>query len=191
MKKFTLFAFCLLAFIAPLFAAPDFQIKKVDVAFISSPEYSTNPPIHQARAEKWMEVEVTFSAAPAFTDELTFNYYILFAKRLFVGHVTHVGIPGGTKGQELRSVAYVSPAAINEILAGQPLNVGALGQVSVTITKAGISAPIDVKSFKPGATGEWWATMKQEEGFVVNKSETPFAPLYWDRYVALKPAATH
>jgi hypothetical protein len=45
----------------------------VDVAFISSPEYSTNPPIHQSRAEKWMEVEVTFNAAPAFTDELTFN----------------------------------------------------------------------------------------------------------------------
>jgi hypothetical protein len=29
----------------------------------------------------------------------------------------------------------------------------------------------------------------QVAGFLLNKNETPFAPLYWDRYEQIKPAA--
>jgi len=32
---------------------------------------------------------------------------------------------------------------------------------------------------------QWFATLA---GFVLNKNETPFAPLYWDRYAQIKPA---
>ena len=188
MKKFTLSAFTLLAMAAPVFAAgSDVEIKNVSVQFIQSPEYAVNPPIHQARSEKWMEVEVTFEAKPDFTPELAFNYYIFFAKHLIVGHVNHVNIP---KGRELRSVAYVSPNAIGMLTNGRQFTGADLENVSVTVTSPGVAAPMSMKSFKP-STGEWWAALKQEEGFVVNKSETPFAPLFWDRYVPLKPTTSH
>lgn len=186
MKKIALFAMALLAAAAPVFSNPDFEIKKVDVAFVSTPEYNVNPPAKQVRPQKWMTVEVTFEAKPEFTDELSFNYYVLFAKRLFVGQVNHVSIQ---KGRDLHSVAYISPKAIAQILGGKLPTASDLENVSVTITKPGISAPIATGSFKP-SRGEWWATMKQEPGFVVNKSETPFAPLSWDYYEALKPASS-
>jgi len=33
---------------------------------------------------------------------------------------------------------------------------------------------------------QWFATLPQISGFVLNKNETPFAPLYWDRYEQIK-----
>lgn len=187
MKKLTLFAFTLLALAAPVFAAtPDFDIKKVDVSFVATPEYTVTPQARLVRAEKWMVTEVTFDAKPDFTSDLVVNYYIYFAQRLFVGRVQHVSI---MKGRDLHSVAYMSPKSLAVILNGKQLAPSDVVNVSVTITKPGIAAPISVKSWKP-ANGEWWASMKQEEGYVVNKSETPFAPLSWDYYEALKPAAS-
>ena len=198
MKKFLFLTVALLAVGTSLSAAgfgksngsgnssgPDFDIKKVDVAFVSTPEYQVVPAAKQSRAQKWMVVEVSFDAKPDVTDELTFNYYIIFAKRLFVGHVSHVSIQ---KVRELHSVAYIAPKTIAQILGGKQVNASDLENVSVTITLPSISAAVATKSWKP-SKGEWWSTMKQEEGFVLNKSQTPFAPLAWDYYEALKPAA--
>ena len=36
------------------------------------------------------------------------------------------------------------------------------------------------------APAQWFATMPQVSGFVVNKDQTPFAPLYWGRYEQIK-----
>lgn len=189
MKPFT---FAVLAF---LFAAipfshaqqrGEYEIKKVEVSFVDTPAYTVSPPARQVRAKKWMQIEVSFDSKADFTEELVFNYYIYFTKRLFVGRVHHVTIQ---KGRDLHSVAYMSPNAIADILRGKQLSPADVENVSVTITKPGIAAPISAKSWKP-STGEWWATMKQEEGFVVDKSQTPFAPLAWDYYEALKPTTT-
>jgi len=38
------------------------------------------------------------------------------------------------------------------------------------------------------APPQWFATLPPIAGFVLNKNETPFAPLYWDRYAQIKPA---
>jgi len=187
MKKLLL-TVALLALVTPLFAAsPDFDLKKVDVSFVSTPEFMTNPPARVVHAQKWMVIEATFDAKPDFTDELDFTYYILFANRLFVGHISHVSIQ---KGRELHSVAYMSPKAIAQILEGKQPTGSDLANVSVTIGKPGISEPISIKSWKP-ATGQWWAKMKQEDGFVLNKLQTPFASLSWDYYETLKPASAH
>ena len=186
MKKLTLFALSAAALANSVFAASDFEVKKVAVEFVNTPQYSVNPAAKQSPPQKWMAIEVSFDAKPEFTDELTFNYYVLFAKRLFVGHVNHVSIQ---KGRDLHSIAYISPKAIAQILGGKLPNGSDLENVSVTVTKPGVAAPLAMKSFK-SSTGEWWASMKAEEGFVVNKSETPFAPLAWDYYEALKPATS-
>ena len=35
-------------------------------------------------------------------------------------------------------------------------------------------------------TGEWWTQFQQINGYLLNKNETPFAPLYWDYYEPVK-----
>ena len=89
-------------------AAHPFQITKITRSLISTPEYQyegadtfrTNP------RDRWLAIDVEFSATPAFTKELTFKYYILVNGQLLTGEVTHVNILGG---RELHSVMYVPP----------------------------------------------------------------------------------
>lgn len=187
MKKAALFALSMVVAVAPAFCNKDeFAIKKIDVSFVSTPEYSVNPPARQVRSQKWMVVETSFDARPDFTDELIFNYYIYFNKRLLVGQVTHVSIQ---KGRDLHSVAYVSPRSIARILEGRQVTASDIENVAVTINKPGIPAPVASLSYKP-SRGDWWTVMKQEPGFVLNKNETPFAPLSWDYYEAIKSTSS-
>jgi hypothetical protein len=196
MKKLPLFV-CMLVALSPVARAQlgaqarEFDIKTVTVAFIDTPDYQVSgTPKKAYKPAKWMEVEVDFDAKPDFTDELVLNYYIAVsahpAARLLVGSVTHVNIQ---KGADLHSVMYVSPKTMSRILGGHPVTNASIANVAVTISKPGVQMPVAEKSFKP-MQANWWATMKQETGFVMNKSETPFAPLFWDRYEAIKsPAA--
>src|SRR5439155_25708510 len=75
-------------------AAVDFQLQKITTNFISSPQFSyTGAQQYQAdQRERWLEVEVTFSSAPEFTDELKLKYFILVNGNLLTGEVTHVNI---------------------------------------------------------------------------------------------------
>jgi hypothetical protein len=39
------------------------------------------------------------------------------------------------------------------------------------------------------APPQWFAALPPIAGFVLNKNETPFASLYWDRYAQINPRA--
>ncbi len=159
----------------------EFTVKKVGVEFISTPEYQfTGTQRRSDNRDKWMEIEAEFDATPEFTDELTFKYYVQINKVVFIGEVTHVDIAAG-KG--LYSVMYLSPRAISRIMEGKPLTPNAIEKVSVEISKQG--ALVGFGSWKNEKQG-WWSTLPQKPGFLRNKSETPFAPLYWSRYEAIK-----
>src|SRR5205085_5749912 len=56
----------------------EFQITKITKNLISSPQYTySGAQQYQAdRRDMWLEVEVTFAAAPEITDDITFKYYI-------------------------------------------------------------------------------------------------------------------
>lgn len=188
MNKFSLLALALLAFAVPGLAVPgaEFAIKKVDVQNPVSPDFNQGASVRWT-PQKWVKMEVTFDALPDFTDELTFTYYALTTdNRLLVGRVEHVNI---MKGHDLHSVMYITPKSIVKLLQRKtPTGELPLSQVTVTISKPGVAAPIAMGSLKTGGHGEWWATLKQEPGYLVNKTETPFAPLFWDYYEDVKPA---
>ena len=151
---------------------------KIIKDFIPSPDYG----IGQYRAtsnERWLEVEVEFNAAPEWTDELTLKYYILFNGRLLTGEVTHTNIPGGLN----RSVMYVLPSAIARFAGNRPLLPNMIPNVAIQIVQGG--AVKDELSLAR-APGQWFAALAPVSGFVLNKNETPFAPLYWDRYAQIK-----
>jgi hypothetical protein len=175
----------------------DFRILKIEPNFLESPTYS-GPRFDKRgpRAKSWLEVEVTFEwqprlREPKYTNELTFNYYILLKNKspqypqgtLLVGSVTHVTIP---QEGEMHSSVYVSPRTLERLFdAKLPANAEqALVDVGVTITKQG--QQVASASWK-SKSGEWWPQFQPIPGFVLNKGETPFAPLAWDYFEAIKP----
>jgi hypothetical protein len=162
-----------------------FQITKITKNLISSPQYTYNGaqqyPANQR--DRWLEVEVEFAAGPEWTDELTFRYYILYSGKLLTGEVTHTNVAGG-RGN--RSVMYVSPRALARFGGAQTVNVSSFQNIAVQIMQQG--AVKDEQSLMRAPAG-WFANMPQVAGFVLNKNETPFAPLYWDRYEQIKATA--
>ena len=170
------------AFAQTRLPGPDFQITKIAPNFISSPQFTyTGAEQYQTDLrDKWLEVEVTFSAAPEYTDELSLKYFILVNGKLLTGEVTHVNIPAA---RENRSVMYITPKTLQRILLGRPLTNNALQNVAVQLMQQGaLKSELSLNR----APAQWYATMPQVSGLVLNKNETPFAPLYWDRYCQIK-----
>ncbi len=119
------------------------------------------------------------------TSELTFRYFVLLANnKLLTGEVTHVDVVGG---QELFSVMYVAPRSLALLLGNRAFNSADITNIEIQMLKPGVGAPLAVRMFKPGQPLST-STFQQIPGLLLNKSQTPFAPLYWDRYEAIKAA---
>jgi hypothetical protein len=161
----------------------EFQLTKITKNLVSTPQFTYTGaqqyPTNQR--DRWLEIEVEFSAAPDFTDELTFKYFVLINGKVLTGEVTHVNIAAG---REDRSVMYVSPRTLARFMGNRPVTPNAVENIAVQITQKG--AVKDELSFTK-APGQWYARLPMVTGFVLNKNETPFAPLYWDRYEQIKP----
>jgi hypothetical protein len=159
-------------------------IKAINVSVQNTPEFQTVENQTQSKRYtlgKWLEVEVEFSSAVA-AKEATFHYNILLANTLLVGDVTHVDI---LPGQSLFSVMYVAPRALQTVLRGQPLTTTSVQNIDVQILRPGVGAPLSEKMLRAG--GAFYNTMQQVTGMVLNKNQTPFAFLWWDRYEPIKP----
>ena len=163
-------------------APGSYTIKAINPNLPKTPEYQTNTG-EQKRYTlgTWLEIEVEFASAVPVTPELQFKYYVVIGNQLLVGTVTHVHVPAG---QSLFSVMYVAPRTLTTLLKGQAITAATLQNVDVQILKPGVAAPLAEKMLKPGPA--FYNTMQQVNGLVLNKAETPFAPLYWDRYEAIK-----
>lgn len=178
----------------------EFVIGSITPALQSSPNFSgVQYDKRGAKPRSWLEVEVAFEYTPKKKDEkyageVTVNYYILLKNAnlnkdrkptLLTGTVTHVDVPSvGMGGKNLHSVAYVSPQSLARFFDGKaPANAAqAVQDVGVTISAGGqIGAE---KSWQ--GKGAWWPQYQATSGAVLNKNETPFAPLQWDYYEAVK-----
>jgi len=162
----------------------DFQLTKITKNLVTMPEISYRGaqqyPTNQR--DRWLEVEVEFATTPEYTDELTFKYFILINGKLLAGEVTHVNIAAG---RENRSVMYVSPRSLARFNGNRPITPNVVQNIAVQLLQQG--AVKDELSFTKTA-GQWYAGLAQLTGFVLNKNDTPFGPLYWDRYEQIKPA---
>ncbi len=165
-------------------AAGGYQITKINRELVPTPDYnlSQGPSVKSNGRERWLQVEVDFAATPEFTDELTFKYYILIDGKLLTGEVTQVNI---LAGKELHSVMYVSPRALAHLLGNRSLTANSLQNVAVQILAKGeVKDELSLVRARP----QWFSALPALTGFVLNKSETPFAPLFWDHYEQIKPA---
>jgi hypothetical protein len=159
-----------------------FRITKITKNLITAPQFSyagaQRYPTDQR--DRWLEVEAEFTAAPQLTDELTFKYYVLFNGRLLTGEVTHTNILGG---RERRSVMYVPPNALAHFSDNRQITIASCQNVAVQVVQRG--AVKDEASLQRAAP-QWFAAIQQIPGFLLNKNQTPFAPLFWDRYEQIK-----
>ncbi|MBA2622127.1 MAG: hypothetical protein H0U88_00715 [Chthoniobacterales bacterium] len=162
----------------------EFQINKITKNLITAPQFTyTGAQQYTAnQRDRWLEAEVEFAAAPDFTDELTFKYFILINGKLLTGEVTHTGIAAG---RENRSVLYVSPKTLARVLANRPMVPNSIQNIAVQLVQQGaVKSELSLERAQP----QWFASMPQVAGLVLNKNDTPFAPLYWDRYEQIKTA---
>jgi hypothetical protein len=165
-------------------AAGAFQVTKITKNLITSPQFTyTGAEQYVAnQRDRWLEVEVEFTSTAEFTDELTLRYFILINGSVLTGEVTHANVAGG---RERRSVMYVPPQAIARVMGNRPMATNSAQNIAVQIVQQG--AVKDEQSMVRTAP-QWYKGIPSLAGVVLNKNETPFAPLYWDRYEQIKPA---
>ncbi len=178
-----------------------FAVESIDISLEPTPVYNlTIGPQRKANSQDWMMVETSFSYEPRernadpFLDEVTLNYYVLLDNKsrenptgtLLTGTITHVAVP---PGKELHSVAFVSPRTIQRFFNGKsPSKAQATQAVGITISRQGqivAEQSVGLGKGKP----QWWNQFQQTPGYVLSKDQTPFAPLFWDYYEALKAPA--
>ena len=163
-------------------AAPEFQVTKITRNLIPTPQfaYAGTGQNQTSQRDPWLEVEVEFKATPELTNELTFKYYILFNGTLLTGEVNHVNIPAG---RENRSVMYVPPRALARFTNKRAITENSCQNIAVQIVQDGaVKAEASLNRAQP----QWFEALPQVSGLVLNKDQTPFAPLYWDRYEQIK-----
>lgn len=156
------------------------KLGKVAPEVVKTPEFNlTSGPQKRSKLGAWLEVEIEFETKPEDIDELTFKYTILVEKKLLDGEVTHVNIP---KGRDHYSVMYVSPRTLEKLTGGKPLTGASIENVWIEVSKQG--QVLDRASFRPGVP----PNLPHLPGLVLSKDDTPFAPLFFDRYEAIKKA---
>lgn len=170
---------------SPAQTRAEFQITKITRNLIATPQFTYNgaEQFVANQRERWLEVEVEFAAGPDWTDELTFRYYVLYNGRLLTGEVTHTNI---APARANRSVMYVSPRTLARFGGPQLLTANSFPNIAVQIVQQGTVK--DEQSLARAPAG-WFTSLPQLAGFVLNKNDTPFAPLYWDRYEQIKPSS--
>ena len=160
----------------------DFQISKITRDLIAPPQYNYSGAenLHESH-DRWLKVEVKFAAASAFTDEVTLKYYVLIGGKMLTGEVTHVNV---LAGRELYSSMYVPPHALAYLLGSRAPSTTLVENIAVQVVQKG--AVEDERSMAR-ARPQWFASLPPLSGFLLNKNETPFAPLFWGYYEQIKP----
>lgn len=168
---------------APALAPGAVIIKKIDPAGVKTPEFNiTGGPQHRSKSLTWLEIEVEFETKVDDIQELKFDYMVQIDKTLVTGTVNHINIP---KGPEHYSVMYLAPRTIEKILgSGKALTAGAIGNVWITI-----SSPDGVVLHAKGHPKDAAPPNAPRLPGLLSKEATPFAPLFFDRYEAVRGGA--
>ncbi|MEO6567727.1 MAG: Amuc_1102 family pilus-like protein [Opitutaceae bacterium] len=154
------------------------KISKIQPTAVKTPEYQiTGGQGKRYKLGDWLEVEVEYETKPEIIDELTFKFTILMDKKLLDGDVTYVNI---AKDRSHYAVMYISPKNLDRITGGKAFTASSIENVWIEVLKNGQA--LDKSSVKQGPV----PNLPHLPGMVLPKDETPFGPLYYDRYEAQK-----
>lgn len=160
-----------------------FAITAITPLTPKTPEYTTQANDSQTKRYTlgtWLQIDVEFSAAVR-APELSFHYNVLIGGALLTGDQTLVDV---NPGRNLFTTVFISPRTISTLLRGQPFTINSVQNIEVQILRTGVAQPLARKVLN--AAPAISPTLQQVPGFVLNKGQTPFAPLWYDHYEAIK-----
>ncbi len=163
------------------------EVQKVLVNILDTPKYNISGDSKRVPSpQKWIEIEVEFTSKLPYIPELTFNYFVALdvknTNTVLTGTVNHISITGG---EQRYSSMYLAPQTIAAVLQGRSsFRPNIVDQATVQVSYQG--TPLAEGSFQKSPPPPWWTNLRQMAGLLLNKNETPFAPLWWDRYEAIK-----
>lgn len=170
----------------------DFLINKIDPLIVTTPMIGyTGATLKPDHPKAWMEINVSFTWKPRnpaekYSDDVVFNYYVLLSNKsaafpqgvMLTGQVTHNSIPANQN--DLKTVMYVSPRSLERFFDGRPPSSAEAGLVDIGITISKQGQVVAQKSLH--GSGAWWPQYQQTPGYLLDKSQTPFAALIPDYY---------
>ncbi|MCX6980365.1 MAG: hypothetical protein NTV08_06390 [Verrucomicrobia bacterium] len=158
------------------------KIEKIQPAVVPTPDFVLkSAESKRSQPQKWLEVEVEFAVEGVeIVDELTFKFDVLLNGKLCPGEITHINIP---KGRDRYTIMYVSPRNLERISDGHPLTPAMIQNAWVTILRQGQVLAVSAMKDKTKPV----PNMPLTPGMLSPKADTPFAPLWSDRYEAVKP----
>lgn len=183
--------------------AQQFKITGADPEMDSqlSPQFGGNK---NFKAKEWLEVEAKLLVQMApepkskTCDRFTVKWYVAVANPeqrgtflLFSREVKHVNIP---TGEEIYVSCYMSPASIRRILgeARNPEKAVEVVSYEVLVNGEPLAYQTSNKRFKHG----WWnqggdKLIRSEVVPLLDKTETPFSIMWWDRYAEVDPKSNN
>jgi hypothetical protein len=133
-----------------------------------------------------VELGLQFDTEPEWLDEVVFHFFALLKNRetikftLLKGSITYVDV---ARGRSRKGGAYIRPAALARYgdVMGVAVEAVIKGEVVGTLSE-GKLAPGKLLPL------EWWKKpeLVPRDGYVVDRSKTPFALISFDDYEALK-----
>ena len=159
---------------------------------LPSPEFSGGKQ-KSFKPGDWLEVEaklkIAISPAPPSKtcEKITVKWYVAVKNPdkpgtflLLTKQVDHVNLP---LDQDVYCSLYLSPASIKRLTGSDKGGKNAVEYVGYEILVNGEKKAVDTNKGKPG----WWDTAsdkisRSESVPLLNKAETPFSNMWWDRY---------
>jgi hypothetical protein len=188
--------------LAGLFAAGTASVSaeaKIDVKdpkfdALLSPVVGGNTNEKKFSPKDWLEVEVEFTVEAVrpetkdgYIDQAEIRWFVAVENPggkgfwLLEKQVTHVNIE---VGESTYASVYLSPSSVKRLSGSDRANKGLVWGVGGEISVAGTTVQFNSKGSKP-----WWTSgnlSRTDKVPLLNKNETPFKGLWWDRYAEIQ-----
>lgn len=181
-------------------SAQDFKVEANEPQFddFQSPQFSGGKQ-KKFDPKDWLDIEASFTLMmkpepPSKTAErILVKWYVAVkhpekrgALLLLTKDITHVNIP---LNEEIFTSVYLSPASIKRLTGNDRAGKGAVEYVGYEILVNGVKVAQKTSKEVKGQT-DWWniasATISRSDTVpLLNKMETPFASMWWDRYAEI------
>lgn len=159
-------------------AGKEIQVRKVEMSQIRTPEYSSSVNEATITANNWTRILVRFDTEADWIDQLEMRFYIVVknsrtsAYTMFTGTFVYSEV---SKGRNHQAAVFLRPRTTERY--GVPERAGVEVYSKGELVSAG-SWPEDNKA--------WWRTatanLRTVEGYVLERSQTPFAFIAVDNY---------
>ena len=171
-------------------------IGKIDFDALPSPQMNVGKD-KTFKPKDWLEAEaeITIPAANAeqkkigFIDQVTVKWYVAFKNPDGKGFVkvsktiNHINVP---VDEEIFSSVYMSPSMLKRITGKDKAGKGDVEAVGLEVLVSGEKVGLAAQK-KPE---KWWESGslsdQSDKVPLLNKDETPFAMLWWDRYAEIQ-----